>query len=140
MVTRITKGILKEYIVGPSRDISMINSFLSTLKRDMGPMSKMKYLMKSLQNNWLLAEYQKYLPNMRFGWLIFKINNKANYSLLQIIYSFLKFSKMKKQSESKVCSYQRECTKYQEVVATYRLYMSRSTLYQGLLHFCNFEN
>jgi hypothetical protein len=47
MVTRVTKGILKEYIYGPSIDIIMINSFLSTLKRDMGPMSKMKNIMKS---------------------------------------------------------------------------------------------
>jgi len=35
---KITKEILKEYIVGPSKEINLINSFLSTLKRQMEPM------------------------------------------------------------------------------------------------------
>jgi hypothetical protein len=40
MVTIITKDILKENIVGPSKYINLINSFGSTLKREMGPMSR----------------------------------------------------------------------------------------------------
>jgi hypothetical protein len=35
---RITKEILKEYIVGTSKEINLINSLLSTLKREMDPM------------------------------------------------------------------------------------------------------
>jgi hypothetical protein len=40
MVTQVSKLVLKEHIVGPSRDINFINSFFSTLKRDMGPMTR----------------------------------------------------------------------------------------------------
>jgi hypothetical protein len=40
MVTGITKEILKNHIVGPSKDINLINSFLSTLKIEIGPMSR----------------------------------------------------------------------------------------------------
>jgi hypothetical protein len=40
MTPRITKEILKEYIASPSKEINLINSFLSTLKREMGPMPR----------------------------------------------------------------------------------------------------
>jgi hypothetical protein len=37
MVPKITKDILKEHIIGPSKEINLINSFFSTFKREMGP-------------------------------------------------------------------------------------------------------
>jgi hypothetical protein len=40
MVTRVTKDVLKEHIAGPYRYINLINSFLSTLKREMVPMTR----------------------------------------------------------------------------------------------------
>jgi hypothetical protein len=40
MTPRISKEVLKEYIAIPSKEINLINSFLSTLKRGMGPMPK----------------------------------------------------------------------------------------------------
>jgi hypothetical protein len=40
MTPKITKEVLKEHIVGPSKEINLINSFFSTLKREMGPMPK----------------------------------------------------------------------------------------------------
>jgi hypothetical protein len=37
---RISKETLKEYIANPSKEINLINLFLSTLKRGVGPMAK----------------------------------------------------------------------------------------------------
>jgi hypothetical protein len=36
MIPMITKDILEEHIIEPSKDINLINSFASTLRREMG--------------------------------------------------------------------------------------------------------
>jgi hypothetical protein len=53
MIAKITK-VLKEYIVGPFKETNMINSFSSTLKIEMGPFLRSKYLMKLFLNNCFL--------------------------------------------------------------------------------------